>query len=184
MYTNTHTQPSHDTLCTHAAANNNSKASTKHKHSLLIAPTISYSLRIRYKFILIRNDINSHKLKTNWERISRFPRSVLQTGHEGYFLRQWVFKQCFRGSATEEVLTASTTVEATSFAEQILEAKFPKMRHGEFGELSWVPTTSNLAQRLFSQAKYFLNQNRKNMLPMHLECQLFLMISEQFRDVN
>ena len=35
------------------------------------------------------------------------------------------------------------------------------MSHGEFGDLSWVPITSNLAERLFSQAKYFLNQYRK-----------------------
>ena len=50
--------------------------------------------------------------------------------------------------------------------------------------MSWVPTTSNLAERLFSQAKHFVYQNRKKMLPMHLECQLFLMIDEHFSDVN
>ena len=38
---------------------------------------------------------------------------------------------------------------------------------------------------LFSQTnKYFVYQNRKKMLPMHLECQSFLMINEQFSDVN
>ena len=37
---------------------------------------------------------------------------------------------------------------------------------------------------LFSQAKYFLNQYRKKMLPMHLKFQLFLMINEHFWDVN
>ena len=33
---------------------------------------------------------------------------------------------------------------------------------------------------LFSQTKYFVYQNRKKMLPMHLECQFFLVINEQF----
>ena len=51
---------------------NNSKASTKHDHSLLImptiliAPTILYSLRVRYDFILIRKltTIFDHKITT------------------------------------------------------------------------------------------------------------------------
>ena len=74
----------------------NSKASTKHKHSLLlmptilIAPTILFSLRIRYDFLLIRKlttnfvheTTTSHKLETNWERVSRIARFVLQTGLE------------------------------------------------------------------------------------------------------
>ena len=37
---------------------------------------------------------------------------------------------------------------------------------------------------LFSQTnKYFVYQNRKIMMPMHLECQSFLMINEQFLEV-
>ena len=32
----------------------------------------------------------------------------------------------------------------------------------EFGDMSWAPTTSNLAERLFSQARYFVNQIAKN----------------------
>ena len=99
----------------------------------------------------------------------------------GYRDEKLILSKCFGGCATEEVLTTSTTVEAT---EQILKAKVPKMSHGEFEDMSWVPTASNLVERLFSQAKYFLNQYCKKMLPMHLECQLFLMINEQFWDVN
>ena len=37
-----------------------------------------------------------------------------------------ILGKCFVGSATEEVLTTSTTVEATSSAEEILKAKGPE----------------------------------------------------------
>ena len=42
----------------------------------------------------------------------------------------------------------------------------------------------NVAERYFSQAKYYLNSFRKSILPMHLESQLFLMANEKFWDVN
>ena len=64
MYTNA---PGHAMHTRGREQHNNSKASTKHKHSLLIMPTILieptilYSLRIRYDFILIR------KLTTNFD---------------------------------------------------------------------------------------------------------------------
>ena len=35
----------------------------------------------------------------------------------------------------------------------------------EFRDMSWVPTTSNLAERFFSQAKYSVNQYRKKCCP-------------------
>ena len=38
-----------------------------------------------------------------------------------------ILSKSFGGSATEEALTTSTTVEATSFAEPILKAKAPKI---------------------------------------------------------
>ena len=73
----------------------------------------------------------------------------------GYRDEKLILSKCFGGCATEEVLTTSTAVEATSFTEQILKAKVPKMIHGEFGDMSWVPTASNLVERLFSQLNTF-----------------------------
>ena len=76
--------------------------------------------------------------------------------------------------------TCSDSEASTSFAERILAPRVPKFTDGEFGDLSWNPTTSNVAERCFSQAKYYLNPYRKSILPMYLESQLFLMANEYF----
>ena len=69
--------------------------------------------------------------------------------------------------------------EQTSFAEQVLQAK--KRRKTSY-DLEWVPPTSNIAERSFSQAKHILSPERKRLYPMHVEALMFLKANEKLWD--
>ena len=85
------------------------------------------------------------------------------------------------GNENTNRLIADDVSEVTKddllFAESVL-AKRGKMN--SLPQLDWVPVTSNIVERLFSRAKYFLSQYRKKLLPRHLENQIFLMCNEVF----
>ena len=66
-----------------------------------------------------------------------------------------------------------------SFAERVL-AKKPKIDANEFEILDWVPCTSNVAERLFSQVRHIFADYRKSMLPRNIESQFFLAVNRDF----
>ena len=70
-----------------------------------------------------------------------------------------------------------------SYAESLLDQKRRKpMSH--YGDLKWIPPTSNLAERLFSRVKYVFNDHRKSLLPVNLESQIFLCVNRSFWDAK
>jgi hypothetical protein len=42
-----------------------------------------------------------------------------------------------------------------------------------YGDLRWIPPTSNACERLFSRCKIIFDDYRKSMLPINLEIVLF-----------
>ena len=50
--------------------------------------------------------------------------------------------------------------------------------------LDWIPGTSNIVERLFSKTKMTLHDTRKRILPVHFEAQMFLLINEQFWNIQ
>ena len=70
-----------------------------------------------------------------------------------------------------------------SYAESLLDQKRRKpMSH--YGDLKWIPPTSNLAERLFSRVKYVFNDHRKSLLPVNLESRIFLCVNRSFWDAK
>ena len=67
---------------------------------------------------------------------------------------------------------------STSYAEQMLAAKLPKLV--KYGHLDWLPPTSNMLERLFSRAKITSSPLRNRMTPLHMEESLFLYINKHF----
>ena len=59
--------------------------------------------------------------------------------------------------------------------------KFLKTKKHKLEEkVGWVLPTSNTVERSFSQTKYILTPERKNLAPMHLEAPMFLKFNAQF----
>ncbi len=73
-------------------------------------------------------------------------------------------------------------VDASSFAKRTLEAKRQKI--DAVYDLAWVPSTSNVAERLFSRAKLTVGHQRHNLAPSHLETLLFRYINYRFWDAE
>ena len=64
-------------------------------------------------------------------------------------------------------------------AENILNSKKKSVKN-----LKWIPGTSNAAERLFSRASFILGDDRKRLLPVHFERQLFLSYNKKFWDLS
>lgn len=69
--------------------------------------------------------------------------------------------------------------EEMSFVDQIL--KKPRL-DTNYMDLKFVPPTSNIVERLFSQAKLYMTPLRKSMEPKHLEMLLFLRCNRNLWD--
>ena len=69
---------------------------------------------------------------------------------------------------------------SSSYVERVLSQKVRKVDSHVFGELSWVPSTSNVPERHFSVSRYILNDYRKKLNRIHFESQLFLMMNRNF----
>ena len=77
-------------------------------------------------------------------------------------------------STVEIVSTASI-----SYADKLLDAK-RKKPNKEFGNLAWIPPTSNLAERLFTKVKFVFTDYRKSLPPVNLEAQIFPRADKNF----
>ena len=58
------------------------------------------------------------------------------------------------------------------------------MVHGEYLNLNFVPPTSNVVERLFSNARLVLTDYRKSLTPYTFECVMFLKINRNFWDLD
>ena len=83
-----------------------------------------------------------------------------------------------------EITTVESSTSSQDYAEKILAKKLRSSDDSVIQCLDWLPVTSNIAERLFSQTKRVFLQYRKRLLPRHLEMQLFLMINENFWTVE
>ena len=69
-----------------------------------------------------------------------------------------------------------------SFADRKLAEKMAKS--DTFGDLSWVPPTSNMVERLFSRAKLIVPAERSRTTPVHLEENCFLLFNADLWDLS
>ena len=67
-----------------------------------------------------------------------------------------------------------------SFAEQVLK----KQRIFQYQDLTFIPPTSNLVERLFSAASFVMTDLRKSTLPKNLETIMFLKCNREWWDVE
>ena len=74
--------------------------------------------------------------------------------------------------------------ETTSFAENILAAKKPRIVAGKNYRVEWIPVTSNVVERLFSRAKLTVGSLRTSLTPLHLEAILFLFVNNKYWDAS
>ena len=83
----------------------------------------------------------------------------------------------------KKVSVGGQEAQPVTFVQKVYAEKLRKLTGGLYGDLSWIPSTSNRAERLFSRSKYYLNDYRKRLLPVHLESELFLCTNRDFWDV-
>ena len=83
-----------------------------------------------------------------------------------------------------EIKTVESSTSFQEYAEDILGKKLRSSDDSVIQCSDWLPVTSNIAERLFSQTKHVFSQYRKRLLPRHLEMQLFLTINESFWSVE
>ena len=83
-----------------------------------------------------------------------------------------------------EITTVESSTSSQDYAEKILAKKLRSSDDSVIQCLDWLPVTSNIAERLFSQTKHVFSQYRKRLLPRHLEMQLFLMVNDSFWSVE
>lgn len=53
-----------------------------------------------------------------------------------------------------------------------------------YENVTWIPTTSTMVERLFSTAKHFLPDDRKNLSPYRLEATLFMRSNQDLWDAK
>ena len=68
------------------------------------------------------------------------------------------------------------------FGERLLASKKPK--RDLICNLTWVPGTTDLIERLFSRVNFVLNDYRKRLEPTNLEAQIYLYVNRRFWDIN
>jgi hypothetical protein len=71
----------------------------------------------------------------------------------------------------------------TPYALQALKKK-RKVLQNEFIDLSFIPPTSNIVERLFSAARLVLTDYRKSMSPYTFECVMFLKMNRKLWDAS
>ena len=90
---------------------------------------------------------------------------------------------CFRQTPGMNIGNASGDDELT-LVQKALKNKRRKVVHGEYSSLNFVPPTSNVVERLFSNARLVLTDYRKSMTPYTFECVMFLKINRGFWNLD
>ena len=90
-------------------------------------------------------------------------------------------KNCLRHFEKPTEITEVTDEEG-DFASKIL--KLSSDSKSCYINFNWIPPTSNIAERFFSQAKLFFGPQRQSLSPQNFEAQIFLLLNKAFWDVN
>ena len=93
------------------------------------------------------------------------------------------FLEPFRQANNASVVGISPVNPDTPYAIQALKKK-RKVITNEFIDMSFVPPTSNIVERLFSAARLVLTDYRKSMSPYTFECVMFLKINWELWDAS
>ena len=94
------------------------------------------------------------------------------------------FLESFRPANNASVGVGRSPVKPdTPYAIQALKKK-RKVITNEFIDLSFIPPTSNIVERLFSAARLVLTDYRKSMSPYTFECVMFLKINRDLWDAS
>lgn len=87
----------------------------------------------------------------------------------------------FHGSDVDNIVA---TDDNLSLVQKALKNKRRKVSHGEYSSLNFVPPTSNVVERLFSNARLVLTDYRKSMSPYTFECVMFLKINREYWNLD
>ena len=90
--------------------------------------------------------------------------------------------ECFRYSNDVDNIVAID--DNLSLVQKALKNKRRKVSHAEYSSLTFVPPTSNVVERLFSNARLVLTDYRKSMSPYTFECVMFLKINRHYWDLD
>ena len=90
--------------------------------------------------------------------------------------------ECFRCSNDVDNIVAID--DNLSLVQKALKNKRRKVSHAEYSSLTFVPPTSNVVERLFSNARLVLTDYRKSMSPYTFECVMFLKINRHYWDLD
>jgi hypothetical protein len=80
----------------------------------------------------------------------------------------------------------SATIEATESSTSIVEQalKKRKLNISSYVDMTFIPPTSNIVERLFSKARLVLTDYRKSMSPYTFECIMFLKMNNALWDIS
>jgi hypothetical protein len=99
----------------------------------------------------------------------------------------------FRTPASEATPEKESGIVATnvdqenvslSFVQKALMNKRRKVSYSEYANLTYIPPTSNIVERLFSSCRLVLTDYRKSMTPYTFECIMFLKVNRNYWDIN
>ena len=65
-----------------------------------------------------------------------------------------------------------------------LKSKILRNKDSYYKDLDYIPSISNVVERLFSSAKLVLTDTRESMTPYTFECVLFLKFNEAMWDIH
>ena len=85
---------------------------------------------------------------------------------------------------TNSSVEGSSTCEGLTIVQRALKNKRRKVINEEYCDLTYVPPTSNIVERLFSKARLVLTDYRKSMTPYTFECVMFLKMNQEYWDLD
>ncbi len=94
-----------------------------------------------------------------------------------------VAMECFKISVNENDNNPGDKATGLSIVQRAAQKK-RKVAKNEYVDLSYVPPTSNVVERLFSAARLVLTDYRKSMTPYTFECIMFLKINRDYWDID
>jgi len=82
------------------------------------------------------------------------------------------------------VAATPSATKPMSLADRILTAKRQRTTMSKYIDISFIPPTSNVVERLFSSAKHILTDTRKHMDPAQFETLIFLRVNKTYWGVR
>ena len=156
------------------------------------------------KFDSVVKKLQSHDITLGETRflfnqfISIYPDFAKYLAHDSHVVQDPIFESAILKlqNGKEDQLTGPETEKVKSFKtddaviEQVDTENFADMlmnnrqKRSQYKNTSFLPVTSNAAERLFSVAGYTLNDYRQRLLPSNFEMQIFLFFNKKYWDIE